>query len=99
MLTGINVNERVEFSSKFDKNDPKTVFILRPLTGLEMLKFSSGSIEDIVKMVEASIVSVTDFSGAKEIRDVINSLQMNVLGEVIQAINAINKVTEQDVKN
>ena len=99
MLTGININERVEFISKYDKNEPKTVFTMRPLTGLEMLKFSSGMNEDLVKMVEASIVSVKDFEGLKEVRDIINALPMLVLGELVQQVNKLNKVTEDDAKN
>lgn len=99
MLTGININERVEFISKYDKNEPKTVFTMRPLTGLEMLNFSAGAKEDIVKMVESSVVSVKNFSGFTEVRDILNSLSMNVLGELIEQTNKLNGITEEDAKN
>ena len=37
MLKGIDLSQRIEFSSKEDKGDQKTIFVIRPLSGVEML--------------------------------------------------------------
>ncbi len=98
MIKGIDVNQRIEFLSKFDNSEPKTVFVLRPLSGFEMMEFSEGRKEDIYNMILKSVVEVKNFED-NNIEKAINSLGIRVIGELIQFINEINNITEQDAKN
>ena len=46
MLKGIDINKRIEYISKEDKEEEKTVFVLKPLSGADMLsltKFVDGN--------------------------------------------------------
>lgn len=100
MIKAIDTSVRIEFSSKNDTTDPKTIFILRPLSGMEMMQFTGGGQDDVLKMVSSSLVDVKNFpSKWDNIIDVCNMLSINTLGELISKINEINSVTEQDQKN
>lgn len=100
MIKVIDVNSRIEFVSSFDKTEPKTVFYLKPLSGIEMMSFTDGHKEDIFNMVISSVVDVKDYPvEGKTVSEIINSLSITVLGELITKINSINNVTEQDQKN
>ncbi len=63
MLTSINPDSRVEFTSKHDKTEPKTGIVLRPLIGMESLAMEmdhtdiKGSTESMIK---ASVVAIRD---------------------------------------
>ena len=98
MLKAIDVNQRIEFSSKDDKSDPKTIFVFRPLSGIEMLQFSQGSKEDIRNMLVKSLVEVKGYDHT-DIEQVVDSLPLNVVGELIQKVNAINNFTGEEEKN
>lgn len=100
MLQGIDVSQRIEFSSVSDTGEPKTVFVLKPLSGLEMLEFSGGGTDDIKKMIIKSIVEVKNFSkDGISIEEVVGSLNLSVVGELINKINYLNNLSRQDEKN
>lgn len=99
MIEGIDTNQRIEFTSKYDMNDPKTVFILRPLSGFEMMEFSDGKMEDVKRMVLRSIVEIRNFNKECSIEDVLNSLNLKLLAELINKINNINQLSGEDEKN
>jgi hypothetical protein len=97
MIRGIDINERTEFTYSKDTADVKTVFVLRPLTGAEMLDFT-GTREDILKMVRMSVVEVKNLDGSAD-ADLIDKLDIGVLGELIQAVNKVCQLTPGDAKN
>lgn len=107
MLKGIDVNQRIEFVSKEDKSDPKTVFVLRPFSGIEMVSmsqfFDSGKMtlsgDGIVAFLEKSIVEVKNFKDGMSVKEIISQLSGAVLGELVNEIAAINNITGQDQKN
>ena len=100
MLKAIDITQRTEFISKHDTEDQKTVFILRPLSGLEMMSLSSGTPEDIEKMIVKSIVEVKNYTQTYEkIEDVVRTLNLSVLGEILNFINVLNNLTGEDTKN
>ena len=109
MLQGVDINQRIEFVSKEDKTDPKTVFILKPMSGSQMLdmsKYISGkdlqvSSEYINYMVETSIVEIKnpDITEATKIKEYINQLSSTVLLEVMIRVGEINNVSDDESKN
>jgi hypothetical protein len=97
MLKGIDVNQRIEFVSKYDDTEPKTVFVLKPLSSLEMMTL--GTNESIEFYLEKSIVEVKNFDN-KSVKEAISSVNVKVLGELIEQINRLNKLSdEQEIKN
>lgn len=41
MIQGLDISQRIEFSLSSDTTEPKTVFVLKPLTGPEKFEISS----------------------------------------------------------
>ena len=107
MLKGIDVNQRIEFVSKDDTSEPKTVFILRPFSGMEMVSmsrfFDSGKMtltgEGLTAFLEKSIVEVKNFKDGLSVKEIIQQLSGAVLGELVSEIAGINNLTGQDQKN
>lgn len=97
MLKGIDVNQRIEFISKYDTSEPKTIFILKPLSSFEMMEL--GKLESIEFYLEKSIVEVKNFNGL-DIKGSLSAISVKVLGELIECINKINKLSdEEEIKN
>lgn len=100
MIKAIDPNARIEFVSSSDVGEPKTVFILRPLSGIEMMQFSEGKQDDVFKMLISSIVEVKNFPvEGLSVPEITNSLNLTVLAELIQKVNSLNNLTEQEAKN
>ena len=105
MLQGIDVTQRIEFISEKDPSkDNPTVFVFRPLSGIESIKLSKGNSQDddIVNLLKATIVEVRNFAGNKEavaFEEVVGKLPAIILGELIGKMNKINQVTEEERKN
>jgi hypothetical protein len=107
MLQGININERIEFISKDDNSEPKTIFVLKPFSGVDMLnisqQFKDGRLilsgEEILTILEKSIVEIKNFSEAIPIKEIISRLPGTILGELITKIGIINNLTKEDQKN
>ncbi len=100
MIKGIDVNQRIEFSLTSDKDEPKTVFVMKPLSGLEMMEFSTGAKADIINMISKSIVEVKNFLNANaSVSEILNCLNIQDIGELINKVNEINMITRQDSKN
>jgi len=108
MLKGINVNQRIEFTSKHDTEEPKTVFVFKPLTTEAMMDFVSDSTDGQLKLsgeklfsfLGLSIIEIKNFGEENE--TVVNALKrlppMVIVELVEEAVN-INKMTGQDSKN
>lgn len=97
MLKGIDVNQKIEFVSKEDISDPKTVFVLRPLTGFEMLELQNlSNAEDLFKMVRKSIIEVKN--GEPDLDKMIHSLPVATVSELVVTIFGLNNLTEADKK-
>ena len=108
MLKGIDISQRVEFSC-VDDVDPKTVFVLRPLSGLQMIdvakNMTDGKLvldaEYIQSILEKSIVEVKnpDIKDKKKIEEYISSLDSGTLTELVVEIGGINNMTGDEQKN
>lgn len=107
MLKGIDVNERIEFVSKEDVSDPKTVFVFKLLSGAEMIGFSrfmeDGQLklsgDNVIDFIDNSIVEIKNFSNDLPKRSVISSLPANILTELFTQISKINNLSKGDEKN
>lgn len=101
MLKAIDINKRIEWSSSFDTTEPKTIFVLKPQSGFDMLEFATGSKEEIMGLALGTVQEVRNFPNGENmsIKDILLSLEINVLGELLQAINNTNRITRQDEKN
>ncbi len=98
MIEGIDVNQRIEFISSNDKSDPKTVFVFRPLSGFEMLNLEDGEqgTSKIKKFLNLTICEIKGFENKAAFLD---SLKIDILGELIKKANEVNTFTENEIKN
>ncbi len=96
MLKGIDINQKIEFSSKTDKEETKTIFVLKPLSGIQMLE-----INGIVSLLLEAIFEIKnpDVLGKDDIEKYLNTCSTGVLTELIDEINKINKITDDESKN
>jgi hypothetical protein len=102
MLKGISSKQRIEFVSSVDESDPKTTFILRPLTCLEMMEMADlnakGQIASITFYLTRSIVEVKNFS-CSAVDEVIKEIDSSTMAELINELNRINHVSGEERKN
>lgn len=103
MITGIDVNQRVEFSISSDTEEPKTIFIARPLTASEMMSFSSDNRDAVEKtfgLLEKSIVEVRNYAQSdKPIKDILRTLPIIAINELSLKIAEINHLNDLERKN
>ena len=97
---GIDVRQRIEFISSIDNIEPKTVFVLRPLSSLEKTVFLSMTDrkESVLFYITNSIVEIKD-SEFESKEDAINSIDDVTLGELLSKINEINGISKEEAKN
>lgn len=107
MIKGIDVNQRIEFVSKSDHEQEKTVFVFRPMTSIEMMDLASDAIDGSVQIkgakifdyLERCIVEIRNYQEGLTVRQAIETLPMTVLTELIKEMENINKISEQERKN
>lgn len=104
MIKGIDVNQRIEFSLSVDDSEPKTIFVLRPLTAGEMMDLSSmtgkSAAERSFNLLEKSIVEVKNYDhGNKAISDIVQTLPIVAINELSLKIAEINHLNEAERKN
>ena len=104
MLQGIDVRERINFTFPNDTTDPKTVFVLKPLTSIEKTVFStmmnagSDKADAFQFYLKHSIVEIKDFK-ATNIEEALWIIDENALGELLVALNKLNGFTKEEAKN
>lgn len=106
MLKGIDVNQRIEFISKYDTEEPKTVFVFRTLNAEAMLEFAgdiaNGKLtlmgSQVFKFLELAIVEVKNFENTN-IPEMLRMLPPLVITELVGEAGKMNNMTEQDAKN
>ena len=102
MLKGIDIRQRIDFVSSKDVGEPKTIFVLRPLSSIEMLEFSTASEKGqsfaMRFYLEKSIVEVKNFM-TDNIEEAVSNIDPATLGELITELNEINYISGEDSKN
>lgn len=106
MIKGIDVNQRIEFVSKNDNSEPKTIFVFRPLTAESMLSFASEQNNGELKLtgskifdfLEMSIVEIKNYQEGS-VNELLRTLPPMIIAELVQEAGNINKMNGQDEKN
>jgi len=91
MLVGVDIKKRIEYVSPKD-SDPKTVFVLKPMTGSEMIDLSMLSNGKEIKLsreyinilLERSIVEIRDFKSSNG--EVVNTSEKEKIKLVMDEI-------------
>jgi hypothetical protein len=107
MLKGIDVNQRIEFTSQYDTEETKTVFVFRPLTSEEKNNLKSpvdGSVKlmgtAIFDFLEKCIVEIRNFELGATIREKLVSIKdERVVAELITFGGSLSEMSGQDAKN
>lgn len=97
MLVGIDLTQRIEFTSKDDKTEPKTIFILKPLSARERMSMSNKD-EILFDMVNTSVVEIRNCND-KTKEEYLESLPLDTLVEIGMKVNNISGITDDDKKN
>jgi hypothetical protein len=99
MLEGIS-QRKVEITLDCDK-DPKTVFIFRPITGMEAL-----DLPDLTKGLtqgKAAItildLSIVEIKGVEDKKKFLSDLSVQAINELLEHYTRMNTVTKDDEKN
>lgn len=103
MLKGIDLSQRIEFKSK---TDDETVFLIRPLSGIEMIELSqhidNGNLrlsgKYIIDLLDKVVVEIKNAVFIDK-RKFIESLPPVVIMELVEESGKINGITENDRKN
>lgn len=112
MIEGLDLNQRIEFISEYDKGEQKTVFIFRPLSGSEKINVSSiynrGTLkltgDFLLGLIKSAVVEVKNPNFDKEkdkdaLMNYLDKLPSKVLIEFGGKIQDMFELTENDQKN
>lgn len=101
MLKSIDIKQRIEWSDPEDVTEPKTIFVLRPLTSSEMLSLADGgdASKKTVGLIVASIVEVRNFGGETDIKTIVDSLPLTTMTSLSQKVAEINHLGAETRKN
>lgn len=111
MLPVIDVNQRVEFSISTD-TDPKTVFVLKPLSGTQQFSLLRNLIrnedgayttseEYAVSLLQLAVVEIKnpDITDALGIEQYLQNISVGAISELIAKISEMTFVSEEERKN
>ena len=109
MITGIDRDEIIEYTSKFDKGEDKTIFLLGILDNRTKMTLPMGDkveLEMMSTIVKKGLKGIKGLKLKGEKKDitviddkVIDSLPIRVIGELAEEIVKINFLSEDDSKN
>lgn len=105
VIKGIDVNKRHEFICSLDKEEPKTIFVIKPLSGEDRANFSDeGNVKlsgtKLYDFLAASIVDIKNFDIDGDIRTKLISIKDDaVIAELVLEVGRISNMTRQDEKN
>ena len=100
MLKGMDVRERIEFTFENDKTEPKTVFVLKPLTSMEKTVFMTmeDKLESLKFYLNHSIVEVKNYD-TNSVSEALDIIDEESLGEILFELNKLNGFTKDEAKN
>ena len=108
MIKGIDVNQRIPFSSVNDTDEVKTVFIFQPMTAEALLNYVGGdqggtlalSGDKLFDFLAMSIVEIQGYDQMRgTIKETLKTLPILVITELVTESGKINKITGTDQKN
>ena len=108
MLKGLDSRQKIEYVSKHDEDEPKTVFVIMPLTGVAMINLSTlnkkGKIqlkgEDVIDMLDGSVYEIKNHPDNDKLtkREILEALEFPIIEELMAEVQKINNLTEDDKK-
>ena len=107
MLKGLDLKQRIEFSSSKDTADPKTIFVMRPLSGEEQENFKDPGTNKIklagtkiYDFLAAAIVEIKNFDGDGDVRSkLVTITDSEILAELIGECGKLSNMSKADEKN
>ena len=107
MLKGININQRVEFASKEDDSTPKTIFVIKPLSGMDRISLASllegdnGTERYLNETIRKSLVEIKnpDINDADEAFNFVSNLSMGIITELLEKIKDKSEMSREEEKN
>lgn len=105
MIKGLNMNQRVEYIPLYDNDEPKTVFVLRPINGEERSNFQDdGKLRltgtKIYDFLSCGVVEIRNFAIEGTIREKLVSIKDDrIIAELIEKVGELSEMTRQDQKN
>ena len=108
MIKGVDVDQRIEFVSKNDNEEVKTVFVFQPLSAEAMLNYvgdaKDGKLvltgDKLFEFLAISIVEIKNYDTQKDtIKATLKTLPIGVISELVEEAGSINKMSEKDQKN
>lgn len=104
MIKGIDINQRVNFSFPDDTEEPKTIFVFRPLDSVEQMELvnDDGTVKiggkDVFPYLEKVIVEVRNFA-TTDVKAALRQVPPGKLAELIKFSGTMNNLSGQDQKN
>lgn len=97
MITGIDVNQKIEFTSSFDTNEPKTIFVIKPFSGIDKIELNGKGMAEIL---DKAIIEIKNLPEGKNKLDFIKSIESpDVIAQLLEQVANINNITRQEAKN
>lgn len=100
MITGIDINQRIEVTLDSDKTEPKTVFVVRPLSGMDRIVIGTdeSDVPVAVKILSRSIVEIKNNNDIP-VNEFLYMLSIDDLNGLLGKVNELNEITDEEVKN
>lgn len=105
VIKGLDINQRVEFTPSTDTEEPKTVFVIKPLSGEDRANFvDDGKVKlsgtKLYDFLSISIVEIRNFNVEGDIRTKLISIKDDVvIAELVTEVGRVSNMTRQDEKN
>lgn len=104
MLKGIDLNQRIEYVSKYDSSEPKTVFVFKPLAAAEMIDVMGDQTTTVLKgskIIDYLDMVICEVRNAEfsDKRSFLNSLPSLIISELVAESSGMNNMTLADQKN
>lgn len=104
MLKGVDIKQRFEWSASCDTEEPKTIFVLKPLSAADKVAmigvFPSGKISGkaIIDFLDLIVVEIKNFAEADK-REALESLPLAALNELILEANRLSNLGDEEKKS
>lgn len=108
MIQGIDPNSTIDYVSKFDLLEPKTVWKLSSLTVRSFYKInallsdSTKTLEGMCEIIKLGLKGYENFMGRTDNKitdDLLDKIPLPIMSELSNKIVEISRLTEAQIKN
>ena len=96
MIQGVDLSQRIEITLEGDL-EPKTIFVIRPLSGLEMTELQQSS-NVVISTLEKSVVEIKGQPNTLTAIEYVKTLGMGHLTDLLQKVAKINNISLEQSK-